>query len=78
MFHYLLFDLDNTIYNYELCYKNAIENVINYIHQKYNLNKHDLYIQFKKIKKIFQNTTINNASSHNKCIQFKTLNHRVG
>jgi len=73
MFNYLLFDLDNTLYNYEVCYKNALEHIINYIHQKYNLNKHDLYIQFKKIKKIFQNTTINNASSHNKCIQFKKL-----
>ena len=73
MFHYLLLDLDNTLYNYELCYKNALEHVIDYIHQKYNFNKHNLYIQFKKIKKIFQNTTINNASSHNKCIQFKKL-----
>ena len=73
MFNYLLFDLDNTLYNYELCYKNALKHVIYYIHQKYNLNEYDLYTQFEKIKKIFQNTIINNASSHNKCIQFKKL-----
>jgi HAD superfamily hydrolase (TIGR01549 family) len=73
MFNYLLFDLDNTLYNYEICYKNALEHVIDYIHKKYNLNKYDLYTRFEKIKKIFQNTIINNASSHNKCIQFKKL-----
>ena len=73
MFNYLLFDLDNTLYNYEICYKNALEHVIDHIHQKYNLNKYDLYTRFEKIKKIFQNTIINNASSHNKCIQFKKL-----
>ena len=73
MFNYLLFDLDNTLYNYEICYKNALEHVIDHIHQKYKLNKYDLYTRFEKIKKIFQNTIINNASSHNKCIQFKKL-----
>lgn len=72
-FKYIIFDLDDTIYNYTNCHNISI-NVI------YKLISEYTKIHIKDIKNIYTNIdnnhkalTINTASSHNKYIKFKHL-----
>lgn len=72
-FRYIIFDLDDTIYNYTNCH-NVSMNVIFKLISEYT--KFDI----KYIEKIYTNIdnnhkalTINSASSHNKYIKFKHL-----
>ena len=72
-FRYIIFDLDDTIYNYTNCHNISI-NVI------YKLLSEYTKLDIKDIKNIYTNIdnnhkalTINTASSHNKYIKFKHL-----
>lgn len=70
MFKYILFDFDNTLYDYEDANKKAIEKVFCKLNENFNLNNvNDTY---EKEKKKFQNYCYN-ASSHNKFIQLKKI-----
>jgi FMN phosphatase YigB (HAD superfamily)/ribulose-5-phosphate 4-epimerase/fuculose-1-phosphate aldolase len=70
MFKYILFDLDNTIYDYENANKIAINLVLSNISENFEIE--NVKEKYEKEKKIFQNYC-NNASSHNKFIQIKKL-----
>ena len=73
MIKYLIFDLDNTIYDYEKCDTLAKNKLINYINKNYNIEKKTLIEKFNYQKNIYQDTVYSHASSHNKFIQFKKL-----
>ena len=70
MFKHILFDFDNTLYDYETANKKAIDEVFCKLNENYNLNNID--DTYKKEKKKFQNYCYN-ASSHNKFIQLKKI-----
>ena len=70
----IIFDLDNTLYNYDKCHSSALDNVITFIQKNTKFN--DIYY----IKNLYENISKNNkyelkntASSHNKSIYFKKL-----
>lgn len=63
----IIFDLDNTIYNYDLCHTYALSVVFNYL--SYN-NVNNIYA---KISKDLKKDLINTASSHNKSICLKHM-----
>ena len=70
----IIFDLDNTIYDYNLCHNTAINEVFDYLIQ----NNNSLNIEY--IKRVYEDISIklkfeltNTASSHNKSIYFKQL-----
>jgi FMN phosphatase YigB (HAD superfamily)/ribulose-5-phosphate 4-epimerase/fuculose-1-phosphate aldolase len=71
----VIFDLDNTIYSYEVCHNNALDAVILFLQNNYGINKtyyeiKDLYENIsKKLKYELKST----AASHNKSIYFKQL-----
>ena len=68
MFKNILFDFDNTLYDYESANKEALDTVFRKLNENFNLNNvNDAY---EKEKKKFQNYC-SNASSHNKFIQLK-------
>ncbi len=73
MFNNFIFDLDNTLYNYDLCNNLAIKEVFFTISKSYNMEENIIYQIFKNSKKKHHNTVINQASSHNKCIQIKKI-----
>ena len=73
MFNYILFDLDNTIYNYDNAHQKAINFVFDKIHDDFKVNKIELEISFKNEKKKYQQCCYRQASSHNKFIQIKKL-----
>ena len=70
----IIFDLDNTIYDYNLCHNTAINEVFDYLIQ----NNNSLNIEY--IKRVYEDISIklkfeltNTAYSHNKSIYFKQL-----
>ena len=73
MFNYILFDLDNTIYNYDNAHQKAINFVFDKIHDDFKINKIELERCFKNEKKKYQQCCYRQASSHNKFIQIKKL-----
>lgn len=73
MFKYLIIDFDDTLYNYSQCNDIAISNIFEYITKTFNIDRNTIINVFNKIKKKYHNNVFNQASSHNKCIQFKKL-----
>jgi HAD superfamily hydrolase (TIGR01549 family) len=78
MFKYILFDLDNTIYNYDKCNETALNFVFNKISENYEMDIIEIKTIFNSEKNKFKNSCNNtNASSHNKFIQLKKLFERL-
>ena len=70
----IIFDLDNTIYNYIEVHNKALNILFDYINNNFNLNiniNDNIYeIYNKKLKNNIGNNT---ASSHNKILTIKLL-----
>ena len=70
----IIFDLDNTLYDYELCHQRAITDVFNYLIKKnLSLNIEYLVYEYENISKKLKYELGYTASSHNKSIYFKQL-----
>jgi HAD superfamily hydrolase (TIGR01549 family) len=69
IFNAVIFDLDNTLYNYSLCHEMALDEVATYL--GYDLS--DFADIYSKITKRFKIETGNTASSHNRFIYFKWI-----
>ena len=65
----IIFDLDNTLYNYDICHQEGLKKCFSYL----NLNNTLLENNYNKIYKSHKYETINTASSHNKNIYIKQL-----
>jgi putative hydrolase of the HAD superfamily len=68
----VIFDFDNTIYNYNLCNKKGLENIFNYISLKYSVNVDYIFNIYNKINTNIKNSN-NYANKFNKSIYFKQL-----
>ena len=66
----IIFDLDNTLYDYDRCHNFSIEIVFDYIKNKYNKICDGVY---NKVSNELKNEVGPTASSHNKSIYFKHL-----
>ena len=79
MFNYLVFDIDNTIYDYDKGHEEAIKGVFDEMSAITTSNlptlisSDDIKFIFSNEKKRFQNLVGLTAASHNKFIQFKKL-----
>jgi len=65
----VIFDLDNTIYDYNNAHKKALEILFKYLKETYNINEQINYRKFNHIIKT--NLGHHTASSHNKILTFK-------
>lgn len=72
MFKYILFDLDNTIYNYDSCNDTSLKKILFKISDNFKINLKELEENYIIEKKKYQNYCYN-ASSHNKFIQLKKI-----
>lgn len=71
MHKYVLFDLDNTLYNYDHCHETALRNTFkNYIN---TIPIHTLKLKYKGIKTNTKNNLLKTGSSHSRLIYFKQL-----
>lgn len=73
MFKYIIFDFDNTIYNYDLANNSSLSQVFADLSKDYNIPLNNVMNAFNIQKKIYQNCCYNHASSHNKFIQIKKI-----
>jgi len=73
MFKYIIFDFDNTIYNYDLANSSSLSKVFADLSKDYNIPLDNVINAFNIQKIIFQNHCYNHASCHNKFIQIKKL-----
>ena len=72
----VIFDLDNTIYDYNNAHKKAIEILFKYLKDNYNINEQINYKKFNHIVK--NNLGHHTASSHNKLLTFKLICEDLG
>ena len=68
----VLFDFDNTIYDYETNNKNALNKLFETLSYEYNLNKNIIEINYKKINNNIKNSN-NSNNKFNKTIYIKKL-----
>ena len=69
----IIFDLDNTLYNYETCHMHALKNIFEYLGCTFNCHITDLENMYEKITHDLKKELINTASCHNKSIYLKHL-----
>lgn len=73
MFKAILLDLDNTLYDYDLCHNKAILNVLDVLSSNFNLSPKELFQTYQNISNNLKNELGNSASSHNRLIYFNLL-----
>lgn len=69
----IIFDIDNTLYDYNICHKVAIDTVFTFISNFKKCNIDSVIKEYTDIDKTHKILTINTASSHNKYIKIKHL-----
>lgn len=67
----IIFDLDNTLYSYDICHHKSIQIVFDYLQTTYNISK--INCVYDKISHDVKYDLHDTASSHNKSIYFKHL-----
>jgi len=76
-FDSVIFDLDNTLYNYDVCNDNALDVVINHIYNISGVDKEIIKLEYKKVSISLKQEIGNVGSSHNRFIYFKNLSNRL-
>ena len=69
----IIFDVDNTLYNYDFCHKKAINSIFYNISNENKCNIDSVEKLYNEINKTHKSLTVNTASSHNKYIKIKQL-----
>jgi HAD superfamily hydrolase (TIGR01549 family) len=67
----ILLDLDNTLYDYNRCHLNAINNVEEYCQSKLGIGVDDFNREYKSGRKSINIELANTASSHNRLLYFQ-------
>lgn len=69
----VIFDLDNTLYDYNACHKIAMQKLSEYACGKYALDAGTFHSRFHKAKKIVKEQLGNMGSSHNRLLYMQTF-----
>jgi len=69
----LLLDIDNTLYDYNSTHKHAIEKVINYCMNTFNITEHKLKDSYALARKRVHIELSETASSHNRLLYFQKM-----
>lgn len=69
----VLFDLDNTLYDYDSAHNDAIKAVSKKVKNLLNINEKEFIELYEDAKKIVKSRISNTASSHNRLLYFQKL-----
>ena len=69
----VIFDLDNTLYDYDKCHEVALYSVFKFIETKIPNDIEYIKNLYTNVSSILKNELCHTASSHNKCIYFKHI-----
>ena len=78
MIRAVIFDLDNTVYNYDECHEEAMKNLQEYACEKYALDTKTFNSKFDDAKKIVKNQLGNTGASHNRLLYMQTFLESIG
>ena len=69
----ILLDLDNTLYDYNVCHDFALKKTLSFLNHKLNIEMGTLNLLYQKSRKLINTHLINTASSHSRLLYFKTI-----
>jgi putative hydrolase of the HAD superfamily len=69
----LLVDLDNTLYEYEPCHKQALAHAYAYYNTLHPMKEEDFYTTYKEAQTVVKGRITGYASSHSRLLYFQTL-----
>jgi len=72
-FSYGIFDLDQTLYNYERCNEDGVSNVINYINNKFDIDKKTILNTYLQARKKTNQNLANTSSMHSRFLYLKKM-----
>ena len=72
-YKFIVFDLDDTLYDYSYCHRISLKRVLNIISKDFNLDLHSLENKYEKFSDDLKIQIGNTASSHSKFIYFHHL-----
>lgn len=74
----VVFDLDDTIYDYEYCHEKAMEKFKDYCVNKFSITGEEFENSFNLAKKIVKNRLRNTAASHNRLLYVQNFLEIIG
>lgn len=74
----VIFDLDNTVYNYDMCHKYAMKKLEDYVCQKYAINLERFSKAFGEAKNYVKKRLSNTAASHNRILYMQRFLEIIG
>lgn len=74
----VIFDLDNTVYSYDICHEYAMRKLGDYVCQKYTLNLAQFGEAFEKAKKYVKKRLCNTGVSHNRMLYMQRFLEIIG
>lgn len=74
----VIFDLDNTVYNYDMCHEYAMKKLGEYVCQKYTLNLEQFVKAFDEAKNYVKKRLGNTGASHNRMLYMQTFLEIIG
>lgn len=72
-FSYSIFDLDQTLYNYEICNDNGISHVINHINKKFHIDKEIILEKYLESRKLTNQNLKNTSSMHSRFLYLQKM-----
>jgi HAD superfamily hydrolase (TIGR01549 family) len=72
-FSHGVFDLDQTLYDYETCNQNGIENVINHVNNAFNIDKRQILDTYLESRKKVNQDLKNTSSMHSRFLYLKKM-----
>ena len=78
MIRAVVFDLDNTLYDYDSCHSSAMTVLCNYACVEYNLTEEQFEDCFSKARDIVKKQLGNTASSHNRMLYMQVFLENIG
>lgn len=70
----IIFDTDNTLYNYLPCHKHAIKKVASYLKKSKQISNVTFEKVYTKSRKLIKKRLYDTASSHSRILYFQTIN----
>tara|TARA_Y100000768_G_scaffold378748_1_gene353547 strand:+ start:1356 stop:2021 length:666 start_codon:yes stop_codon:yes gene_type:complete len=70
-FQYAIFDLDDTLYNYQICNDHAISKVIDHLYFEFNIDKRTSLNTYLEARNYINNNLKNSSSMHSRFLYLK-------
>ena len=72
-FSYAVFDLDQTLYDYETCNQNGVSSVLKYIDENFNIDKKTALNAYLKARHSINQQLKNTSSMHSRFLYLKQM-----